>query len=159
MSAFRNNLWDMEALQRELHSAFENLTREFSNDRWSLPFSRVSFLPARSARMYPLLNISEDDNNFYVEALAPGIDPDSMEIKIIDNQLQITGTKQGVGKDIKPEAYHRSERGAGKFIRSLHLPSQVDVDNVKADYTNGLLRVTVAKAEKAKPRMISVSVN
>ncbi len=154
MCAYRNTMWDMEALQKEINSAFENIF----NGRWNMPFSRYSFLPARGARAYPLLNISEDNDNFHVEALAPGVNPESLEVKIVQNQLHIAGEKANLSDDIKPEAYHRCERGAGRFIRTLNLPVQVDPDHVQATYRNGLLQVTVPKAEKAKPRQIMVNV-
>ena len=63
--------------------------------------------------------------------------------------------------DVKPEAFHRSERATGTFVRHIELPVEVvDVDEgtVQAEYTNGLLTVTLPKAEKAKPKQIAVQV-
>lgn len=147
-------LREMEALRHEIDRALENL----SLGRWTSPFSRFSFLPGRSARAYPLLNISEDENDVYVQALAPGIDPDSLKITIVRDQMTITGEKMQAAKEVKPEAYHRNERAAGKFMRTITLPTEVDETNVKAEYKNGLLFITMPKAEEAKPKQIAINV-
>jgi HSP20 family protein len=94
----------------------------------------------------------------YVEALAPGVDPASLSLSVLRNVLTISGEKRRVPGDIKPEAFHRSERATGKFIRNIELPVEVDENKVKADYENGLLMVTLPKAEQAKPKQISVQV-
>jgi HSP20 family protein len=104
------------------------------------------------------VNLHEDQNNVYVEALAPGVDPASLQLTVVRNTLTITGEKRRVPGEIKPEAFHRSERATGKFVRSIELPVEVDEDRVKADYKHGLLTVSLPKAEKARPKQISVQV-
>jgi HSP20 family protein len=59
---------------------------------------------------------------------------------------------------VKPEAFHRSERATGKFVRHIQLPVEVDESTVRADYQHGLLNVTLPKVEKAKPKQITVQV-
>lgn len=153
--------WDpfreMESLRREIDRVFDNMTSGGST-RWSLPFSRFSFLPGRSARAYPLLNLSEDEEHVYVEALAPGVDPQTLKVSIIRGQLVIAGEKLSPLEGVKPEAVHRNERAAGKFMRTIDLPAPVNEGEVKAEYKDGLLRITLPKAEEAKPRTISVNV-
>ena len=149
------NLFDeVEALRREVERAFES----HGADRWPRPFSRVSFLPGLAARAYPLLNLSEDRDNVYIEALAPGVDPDSLEITVVDGTLRIAGEKQPLSEDVKPQAWHRNERSAGRFVRTVTLNTPVNNDAVTADYRNGLLLITLPKSEKAKPKQITVSV-
>ena len=143
---------ELDALRREIERAFDDY------GTWRRPFSRTSFLPGASARAYPLLNVAEDKDAIYVEALAPGIEPDSLEITVHDGQLRIAGEKPAI-KDIKAEAYHRSERSAGKFVRTTALPTAVDSAKVTAQYKNGLLLITLPKAEEAKPKQISVNVS
>ncbi len=150
------NPWqELEALRREVERAFEGFTP--SSRTW--PFSRVSFLPGVAARAYPLVNMSEDKENVYVEALAPGIDPKTIEISVVRDTLRIAGEKQALSSDVKPEAFHRNERSAGKFVRTMTLPVEVNSDKVAAEYKNGLLLVTLPKAEAAKPKQITVKVN
>lgn len=141
----------MDALRREIDRAFEDFgVRTFP------PF-RTAFLPGRAARGYPLMNLYEDDNRIYVEALAPGVSPDSLSVAVIRNQLTVAGEKPS-SKEVKPEAFHRNERAAGAFTRTIELPVEVDDTKVQADYRDGVLLVTLPKAEKAKPKQINVQV-
>jgi HSP20 family protein len=150
------NPWqELEALRRDVERAFDDFG--LSSRTW--PLSRVSFLPGSSARAYPLLNLSEDKDNVYVEALAPGIDTGTLEISVVRDTLRIAGEKQSISSDVKPEAFHRNERSAGKFVRTVDLPAEVNGDKVTAEYKNGLLLVVLPKVEAAKPKQISVKVN
>jgi HSP20 family protein len=121
------------------------------------PF-RIAFLPGRAARAYPLINLHEDPDTVYVEALAPGIDPKSLNITEVKNTLTITGEKPRVAGEVKPEAFHRDERAAGKFVRSFELPTEVETGKVKAEYKTGLLLMTMPKSETAKAKQINVQV-
>ena len=160
----RLNMWDpfgdwnpfreMDALRRQVEHVFEDF--EHSN-LW--PFTTAAFHPGRSARAYPLLNVWEDENTVYVEALAPGIAPESIEVSAIQNTVRIAGEKQPLSQDIKPEAYHRNERSAGKFVRTLTLPTEVDANKVTADYRNGVIHIALPKEEAVKPKKITVTVS
>jgi HSP20 family protein len=77
----------------------------------------------------------------------------------VGNTLSIAGEKRRVAGDVKPEAFHRSERATGKFVRHIELPVEVDENKVQADYKNGLLTVTLPKTERAKPKQIAVQVS
>jgi HSP20 family protein len=151
--------WDpfreMEMLRREVDRVFENLG---GRNYWSAPFSRFSFLPGRSARAYPLINLSEDADNLYVEALAPGINPESLKVTVVRDQLTLSGEKTSPAKGAESESFHRNERAAGKFIRTITLPVEVDEGKIKAEYKNGLLLIAMPKAEAAKPKQITVNV-
>jgi HSP20 family protein len=116
------------------------------------------FLPGRQARNYPLVNLYEEQDALYLEALAPGLDPANIKISVLENVLTISGEKRRVPGDIKPEAFHRSERATGHFVRTVTLPIAVEVNAIQADYSNGLLTITLPKAEKAKPKQIAVNV-
>ena len=147
------NPWQgLDMLRRDINRAFEDFG--FHTE----PFSRAAFLPGRAARRYPLINLHEDRDNVYVEALAPGVDPASLSLSVVRNVLTISGEKRRVPGEIKPEAFHRSERATGKFVRNIELPVEVDENKVKAHYENGLLMVTLPKAEQAKPKQINVQV-
>jgi len=147
------NAWQgLDTLRREIDRAFEEFG--FRSEQ----FPRSAFLPGRAARRYPLINLHEDRDHVYVEALAPGVDPASLQLSVVRNTLTVAGEKRRTADSIKPEAFHRSERATGKFTRSIELPVEVDEDKVKADYRNGVLVVTLPKAEKARPKQISVQV-
>jgi len=145
-----NPFTEMDALRREIERVFEGYTPKWTG--W-----KSVFLPGTSARTYPLMNVSEDAENVIVEALAPGLDTESLQVSVKGDALTIQGEKKALG-GVKPEAYHRSERAAGKFVRTFELPSEIDEAKVKAEYANGLLTITLPKAEKAKPKQISVKV-
>jgi len=147
-------LEEMTRMRREID-------RILGDDRyssWSFPFSRISFLPGRASREYPLLNIGEDHDNIYVEALAPGLNPDTINVSVAGDQLAISGEKKALPKSVKPELVHRSERSAGQFSRSLSLPFGVESEKVRANYENGVLKIVLPKIEAAKPKQIRVQV-
>jgi HSP20 family protein len=143
---------DIDALRREIDQVFQRVGLPYP------PTFRTAFLPGRGAREYPLVNLYEDANTVYVEALAPGADPGSFDISIVGNTLTLSGEKRRAPGDVKPEAFHREERAAGKFVRTIELPVPIDDKQVKAEYKNGLLLISLPKSEKAKPKQISVQV-
>jgi HSP20 family protein len=147
------NPWrEIEALRRDIDNAFHSV------DQTNGHRFRNAFLPGRAARQYPLVNLSEDRDHIYVEALAPGVDPASIDVAVMRNVLTISGEKRRLPEELKPEATHRSERATGKFVRSIELPMEIDSDQVKAEYKHGLLMVTLPKAAAAKPKQINVSI-
>jgi HSP20 family protein len=147
-------LEDMAKMRREID-------RILGDDRlssWTFPFSRISFLPGRASRSYPLMNISEDNDNIYVDALAPGVEPETLNVSVSGDQLVISGEKRPLPKSVKPELIHRSERSAGQFARSLSLSAGVESEKVQAHYANGVLKIILPKMEAAKPKQIQVKV-
>jgi HSP20 family protein len=150
------NPWqEVQRLRHDIDRAFEQVGwRNGGRTGHTFP---TAFLPGHAARAYPLVSVSEDVNALYVTALAPGLEPAAIQLTVQDNRLTIAGEKQRVAAEVQPEAFHRSERAAGKFVRTVTLPLDVDHEKVQADYTHGLLVVTLPKAEKAKPKQIAVS--
>lgn len=145
-----NPFAEMEALRREINRAFEGF------NVGQLPGQPVAFLPGIGPRRYPLINLLEDKDHVYIEALTPGVDPRSLNVSLTQNQLTLSGEKSRIAGEIKPEAFHRSERASGKFVRSIDLPVDVNEQAIQAEYKNGLLLVTLPKAEKVKPKQIEV---
>lgn len=145
---------DMEKMRREM----DRFLDEFGSSSWTFPFSKTSFLPGRAARGYPLLNIGEDNDNFYIDALAPGVNPETLDISVTQNQLVISGEKTALLSSVASKAIHRSERSAGQFTRSMTLPFDVNSEKVQATYQDGLLKIILPKAEVAKPKQIRISV-
>jgi HSP20 family protein len=148
------NPWHtLETVRREIDRVCdESVTR-------TAPAFRMAFLPGRAARQYLLTNLYDAKDEVYLEALAPGVDPTTLELSVVGNTLHISGEKRRVAREVQPEAFHRSERATGKFVRQIHLPVEVDEQHVQADYKDGLLLVTLPKAEKAKPKQITVQVS
>jgi len=147
------NPWgDLDELRHEIDRTFETFWSDRRPDHW-----RVAFLPGHGARQYPLVNLSEDEGNVYVEALAPGVDPKSLDVSVLQGALTIKGEKPGLAQ-VTADAYHRNERAAGRFTRTIDLPVDVDATRVQADYRNGLLVVTLPKSEAAKPKQIQINV-
>jgi HSP20 family protein len=144
-----NPFREMEALRREIDRVFEGYGEPRT---W-----RSAFLPGTSARTYPLVNVSESAEEVVVEALAPGLDVDSLEVSVKGNQLTISGEKRSL-EGVAAEAYHRTERSTGRFVRTLNLDTEVDDAKVTAQYANGILLVTLPKSERAKPKQITVNV-
>lgn len=143
---------EFEALRRELDRALSGQENAGS------PITRSSFLPGRAARAYPLVNVSEDKENLYIQALAPGVDPASFDVSVVRNHLSISGQKNPAGDGANADSFHRNERAAGRFVRTIDLPVEVEDKNVQAEYKNGLLTVTLPKAEAAKPKQVSIKV-
>jgi HSP20 family protein len=144
----------MDALRREVDRAFRDagLARAFR------PIGRFAFLPGSASRTYPLVNVREDTSCVYVDALAPGLDPKTLQIEVVENHLKIAGEKHGIEGEVKPEAFHRSERAEGHFTRVTSLPSPVEGDKASAEYREGILSITLPKTEAAKPRQVPVTV-
>ncbi len=101
------------------------------------------------------LDVAENDDAFVVTASVPGMKPDDLDITISDNVLTIKGEYK-VDETIEEEKYHIRERRHGSFGRSISLPVSVNADGVEANYENGVLTLSVPKAEEVKPRRIAV---
>lgn len=145
--------WDlfreMDDLRREIDQAF----RGFGMGRILSPV----FLPGLGTGDFPRLNLSEDENNFYVEALVPGLDPKDLDLNVMQGALTLSGERKENGNDNR--TWHRRERGAGRFLRTIEIPMAVNAEKVDAEYRNGILTVTLPKAEEAKPKKIAVKAN
>jgi len=154
------NHWSFDLLDEmeRVRTAFDRILGEERHSMWSLPFSRISFLPGRAARSYPLLNIGEDDTNIYVDALAPGIRPDTLNVSVTGNQLTISGQKIPLPEEVKPEDIHRTERSAGQFVRSVSLSAVVDREKIEASYKDGVLQIVLPKSDEARPKQVQVRV-
>lgn len=141
---------EFDALRRDIDRALDAVRRGSRNP--------LGFLPGQNPRSYPLLNMTGDNDALHVEAVAPGLNPETLDVSVERNQLTISGEKTGIPSEVARENVHRSERAAGKFVRTLTLPVEIDESKVSAEYKNGVLRVHLPKAEKAKPRQITVAV-
>ena len=111
--------------------------------------------PTTDFNYYPHVDISEDEDNIYVEAEIPGVKKEDIKITLQDNILTITGEKK---KENNKKNFFRSERVYGSFTRSFTLPDDINSDSVEAKFDNGILNVTIQKAQpkKATEKFIEV---
>jgi HSP20 family protein len=107
------------------------------------------------AGVFPPMNVTQDADNFYVRAELPGIKPNELSISALKNRVSLAG-KRVIQPEHERVSYHRKERAEGSFSRTVMLPTEVDTERVDARYTDGILTLTLPKAEEAKPRQITV---
>ena len=104
----------------------------------------------------PAMDVYEGNDAFTVKAELPGLSIDDVQVEIKDNWLTLKGERKHQ-TDINEAKYHRVERVYGTFQRSIELPAGFDVDKTEAIFKDGVLKLTVPKAEKAKPKAISIT--
>lgn len=121
------------------------------------PMLETAFLPGVGTRRYPRINVREDADNFYLDALLPGVAADNLEMNVVGSALTLSGERVAQEEN-NGKTWHRRERGAGKFLRTIELPMEVEAGKVQAEYKHGVLHVTLPKAEAAKPKRIAISV-
>ncbi len=134
------NMWrEVDRLQREMNRLFET----------TYPARR------RQAAGYPAVNLWSNENGVILTAEVPGVSPDDIDINVLGETVTLSGVRN---IDELPETarYHRQERGYGAFTRSVQLPFNVDVNQVEANFKNGVLAVNLPRAEADKPRKIAV---
>jgi len=138
-----------------LRGAFTELDRMRQGlDRFMDGYGGRNFrLP--TAGVFPLINLTDDKDGYFIRAELPGIKADELNISATGKTLSISGERKipSEGKDVR---YHRREREAGSFSRIISLPGDVNSDKVEANLKNGILTVRIPKAEKAKPKQITV---
>lgn len=101
------------------------------------------------------LDVYETDDALVVKAALPGVKPEDVDISITGDNLIIRGECTGK-EEVKRESYHRQEIYYGTFSRSLAMPTRVDHEHAEAVFENGLLTITMPKAEEVKPKSIMV---
>lgn len=134
-----------------LWAGFDRLHGEMGRffDNWDLP--RHLGL----STSLPSLNVWEDGDAYHIEAEVPGMTQEQVQISVTQrNQVSITGER--AADESTNGRWHRRERTTGRFQRLVKLPAPVDAEKVEAKLENGVLEVTLPKAEEAKPRRIVV---
>ena len=131
-----------------------DLLRDFMN----LQFPFFPGERAGTKNWTPALDIFEDQDVFTVALEAPGLSKEDFEISYHEGTLSIAGERRAEAEKAEQTCFRR-ERLYGKFSRSVALPADVKAEGISASYKDGILLVTLPKAEEAKPRQIEVSVN
>ncbi len=134
-------MWrQMDRLQRDMNRLFQDYT------------------PGEPVAAYPALNVWANQDGIIVTAEVPGISSEDLDISVVGDMLSLSGERK-MEETSENLHYHRQERGFGKFTRSIQLPYQIDVQKVDAKFKNGVLEVTLPRAESDKPRKISITAN
>lgn len=105
----------------------------------------------------PTVDIFENSDGITLEADLPGMKPGDFDLSVENNTLTLRGERR-FEKKSEGDNYHRVERSYGSFTRSFTLPPTVKVDDVQAEFKDGVLRVTLPKREEVKPRQIQVAI-
>jgi len=111
-------------------------------------------VPTQAAE-FPPINVWTSENGVIVRAELPGIAAEDVDISLVNDTLTLRGSRK-LEEAREGESRHRQERGSGQFTRSLQLPFGVEADKVQAKFSNGVLQITLPRAEAEKPRRISV---
>ena len=144
----RNPFGELTTLQDRLNQLF---TQPFG------PLSRFGgFDQSLTASTFvPAVDIYEDEHNIVLTAEVPGVEEKDLDINLENGVLAISGERKMENEE-KENNFHRIERSYGRFTRSFTLPPTVDDDNVRAEFNNGVLKITLAKREEAKPKQIKI---
>ena len=105
--------------------------------------------------LIPTANLAETEKSFEVSLELPGIKPEDVRVELRNGELWITGEKKEE-KEEKGKTYHRIERRYGEFRRTIALPAAVKESQVDAQFKDGVLRITMPKAEQVLPKKIEV---
>jgi HSP20 family protein len=128
--------------------AMDDMVHRFFDDAFSLD-TRFDFKPNADIR--------EDDKAYYIVMDIPGLRKEDLKIKIEENILSISGEKkEEVNKET--EKYHLNERLFGHFERNFRLPEDTDREKISATVENGVLTVTIDKAEEKQPKVIDIKI-
>lgn len=138
----RDVMSDLASMQKEMNKLFSNL--------WSDDFDTTGL-----STWYPSVDVTEGKDEYIVKAELPGISKSDVKISLQENVLTISGEKKQEN-ETKDRQMHRVERSYGSFTRSFRLPSLVKADKIDASYKDGVLTITLPKAEEAKTKEIEI---
>jgi len=121
----------------------------------SYPYRRMARRWAEQSQQRALdVNVSEQDDAYVLSALVPGLKAEDLNIQVLENVVSIEGEYQSADTE-----YLLNELPSGTFRRSLRLPTEIQADMVEAKISDGVLTLSLPKAESAKPKKINISVN
>ncbi len=137
---------DMVSLRDEVDRLFKDFFGRFPSEK------RLA-----EGFWYPTVDLEESPNDVLITAEVPGMKKEDIHITVSGDQLSISGERKKEEEE-KGKTFHRIERSYGRFQRSITLPTEVLFDKAKASYEGGLLKITLPKAEKVKPKEIAIEV-
>ena len=145
----KSPLWNgIETLWQEMDKAFTGL----------LSTPPVAGFVDQASFAFPPIRLHEGPDSLYVEAMVPGVDPDTLKLSLVRRTLTLAGETRPLHAepDAEPRAFHRKERSEGCFERRFTLPMEVDTEKVSAECADGVPRVTLPKLGQDTSRRISI---
>lgn len=138
---YSTNPWrEIEQMQNDMDRLFNRMTR----------LDRPAIAPE-----FPAINIWANEEGLVVTAELPGVNTNDIDISVVNETLTLSGMRQPDALE-DGDKYHRRERRHGKFSRTFQLPFAIEADNVEAVFENGVLHVSLPRAEAEKPKKIAV---
>lgn len=138
---------ELSTLQDRVNQLFNQPFAPFAGLGGDQSLTASSFIPP--------VDVYEDQNSITLIAEVPGVEEKDLDIRVENGVLTVSGERK-MEHEENQENFHRVERSYGRFTRSFTLPPTVDTENVKANFDNGVLKITLAKHEAAKPKQIQV---
>jgi HSP20 family protein len=136
-------------------TTFQDRLSQLFNQPFS-PWERLSGLAELTGTNFvPAVDVYEDQHTITLTAELPGVDDKDVNISLENGVLTINGERKMENEENR-DNFHRIERSYGRFIRTFNLPSTVNPENVKAEFNNGVLKITLEKREEAKPKQIKI---
>ncbi|WP_291315684.1 Hsp20/alpha crystallin family protein [Desulfuromonas sp.] len=136
-------LREMDHLSREMDGLFRGFGR----------FLEPPFASGNGGR-YHSFCLRENAEGYTLDARLPGVTPEALEMTFQDGALTIAGERTAAAPD--GATWHRRERSAGRFARTVDIPAPIDAEGVRAEFRDGVLNVTLPKAAEAKPKRIAI---
>jgi HSP20 family protein len=131
---------------------FNNRPKSNANPFFNEVFDSIlndTFLSDKLSNRTPAVNISENENEFQIELAVPGLKKEDFKINLDKNILSVSAEKKAE-EGVETKKFSKHEFSYNSFVRSFTLPDTADHSKIDADYTNGILKLTVAKREEAK---------
>ncbi|ADD67836.1 heat shock protein Hsp20 [Denitrovibrio acetiphilus DSM 12809] len=138
-------------VQREMDNLFNSLTRDFWTD---IPSMHRGFAEI----LKPTLDLGETQDDYKISVEVPGVEEKDISIELVDNSLVISGEKKNESKT-REENYHRVERSYGSFRRVLTLPENADQNSIRAEFKNGVLKVSIPKKQISGSIVKKIAIN
>ncbi|PIQ10727.1 MAG: heat-shock protein Hsp20 [Ignavibacteriales bacterium CG18_big_fil_WC_8_21_14_2_50_31_20] len=142
---------ELISVEKEFSKLFDSF-----NNRFGLKSSKEDEDFA-NAVWSPLTDIREDEDKYSLHLDLPGVKKEDVKITFNNGQIAISG-ERNFGKEEKNSKYHHVERAFGKYYRAFNLPEKIIEDRIDAEFKDGILKITIPKAEEAKPKQIEVKI-
>jgi HSP20 family protein len=142
---------DILGMEKEFSKLFDSF-----NNRFGLKTVRDDD-ELMNAVWSPLTDVIEDEEKYSLRLDLPGVKKEDVKITFVNGQLSISGERHSETEK-NNSTYHHIERSFGKYYRAFNLPEKIEEDKIDADFKDGILKISIPKAEEAKPKQIEVKI-